>query len=77
MGSLFGGKPDTSAVEEQIRQQREETARMKKEAMDEKKELAEKMAGAKRARRFGGKRMLLSSRLTPETGLPEEDETLG
>jgi hypothetical protein len=78
MGGLFGSKPDTSAAEAQIAEQRKETARMKKEAMDEKKDLAEQMSGAKRARRFGGKRSLLSdTRLSPELGVEEEDETLG
>ena len=76
MGGLVGGKPDTSAAEESLRMQREETERARKAAEEEKRELQTEMASQRRARRYGGKRMLLASRVTPETGVEEED-TLG
>jgi len=80
MGGLVGGgKPDTSAAEESLRMQREATAKARETAEQEKRDLAEQMSAQKRARMRGGKRMLLSeSRLTPETGLDEEEKkTLG
>lgn len=80
MGGVFGGgKPDTSAAEESLRMQREATAKARETAEQEKRDLAEQMSAQKRARMRGGKRMLLSeSRLTPETGLDEEEKkTLG
>jgi len=79
MGGLVGGasKPDTSAAEAQLAMQREETARARKAAEEEKRDLQEQMAAKQRARRYGGKRSLLfQSRLAPETGV-EEDQTLG
>ncbi len=78
MGGVFGGgKPDTSAAEAQLAAQREETARARKAAEGEKRDLQEEMAAKQRARRGGGKRMLLSdTRLTPELGIDEEN-TLG
>ena len=79
MGGAFGGgKPDTSAAEESLRLQREETARAKSAAEEEKRGLEEQLASKKRARLRGGKRMLLSeSRLIPEMGIEEEDQKLG
>ena len=80
MGGAFGGgKPDTSAAEESLRLQREETKRAREAAETEKRDYAEKMTASKRARLKGGKRMLLSeSRLTPEAGLEDENiQTLG
>jgi len=79
MGGAFGGgKPDTSAAEESLRMQREETARARKAAEEEKRNLAEQMSAQKRARLRGGKRMLLSeSRLSPEMGIDEEEQKLG
>lgn len=80
MGGAFGGgKPDTSAAEESLRMQREATEKARVSAEEEKRGLAEQMSAQKRARLRGGKRMLLSeSRLTPETGLEEEEKkTLG
>lgn len=79
MGGLVGGKPDTSAAEESLRMQREETARARKAAEEEKRDLEEQMASKQRARRTGGKRSLLfQSRLTPEAGVEDEDsKTLG
>ena len=78
MGCFGGGKPDTSAAEESLRMQREETARARKAAEEEKRNLAEQMSAQKRARLKGGKRMLLSeSRLSPEMGIDEEEQKLG
>jgi len=80
MGGAFGGgKPDTSAAEAQLAMQREETARARKAAEEEKRDLQEQMAAKQKARRYGGKRSLLfQSRLTPEAGIDEEEgKTLG
>jgi len=77
MGGLIGGKPDTSAADEALRLQREEVARARKAAEEQKRELAEQMSASQKARRVGGKRMLLAQRVTPETGVDEEDQTLG
>lgn len=77
MGGLVGGgKPDTSAAEESLRLQREETARARKVAEEERRELQERQASQSRARRMGGKRSLLASRVAPETGV-DEDNNLG
>ena len=75
MGGMFGcgGAPDTSG---QIREQQAENARLKQQAEDERRELAEQQAARTSARRRGGSRMLLSdTRLTPEQGIVEQ--TLG
>ena len=79
MGGMFGGgKPDTSAAEAQLAQQRAETERMRQQAQDEKRDLQEQMAAKRRATSRGGKRMLLSdTRLNPEVVLDEEQNTLG
>jgi len=79
MGGAFGGgKPDTSAAEAQLAAQRAETERMRQQAQDEKRDLQEQMAAKRRATGRGGKRMLLSdTRLNPEVGLDEEQNTLG
>lgn len=79
MGGVFGGgKPDTSAAEAQLAQQRAETERMRKQSEEEKRDLQEQMAGKRRASQRGGKRMLLSdTRLNPEVGLDEEENKLG
>jgi hypothetical protein len=79
MGGVFGGgKPDTSAAEAQLAAQRAETARMRKEAEEEKRDMQEQMAAKRRATSRGGKRMLLSdTRLNPEIGLEDEQTKLG
>lgn len=76
MGGLVGGgKPDTSAVKAQIEQQRLETERLRAQAEQDKRDLAEQQASKRMARARGGSRLLLAeSRLNPETGV---DETLG
>ena len=74
MGGIIGGgapKPDTSALQAQ----QKENERLRLQAEQEKRSLAEELAGKRRSRNHGGERTLLSeSRLNPETGL---DETLG
>jgi|TARA_R110000822_G_scaffold79656_5_gene190331 hypothetical protein len=82
MGGLIGGsaKPDTSAAEESLRMQREQTAKATKQAQDEKREIATGMAAKKKALARGGSRMLLAEgRLTPETGIDDDEykKTLG
>lgn len=79
MGGVFGGgKPDTSAAEAQLAAQREETARMRAQAEQEKRDLNAEMAAKKRARTRGGTRTLLAdTRLNPETGIIEDQQTLG
>jgi hypothetical protein len=73
-----GGKPDTSAAEAQLAAQRAETERMRKQSEEEKRDLQEQMAAKRRATQRGGKRMLLSdTRLNPELGLEDEQNTLG
>ena len=78
MGGAFGGgKPDTSAAEESLRLQREETKRAREQAQTEKRDLQEEMAAKRKARMRGGKRTLLAGgRFSPEVGVEEED-TLG
>lgn len=74
-GLVGGGKPDTSAVKAQIEQQRLETERLRAQAEQDKRDLAEQQASKRMARARGGSRLLLAeSRLNPETGV---DETLG
>ena len=73
MGGIVGGakKPDTSGLQAQ----QKENERLRKQAEDDKRQLAEELAGKRRSRTYGGSRTLLSeSRLNPETGI---DETLG
>lgn len=77
MGGIIGGAPkaDTRAMERQIEMQRQETERMRQQAEQERRDLAEQMAAKRTARSKGGSRMLLSeARLNPEAGV---DETLG
>jgi hypothetical protein len=74
MGGLFGGggAPDMSG---QIAAQREENERLKMQADEERRQLAEQAAGRVASRRRGGSRMLLAdTRLNPETGV---EQTLG
>jgi sRNA-binding protein len=76
MGGLVGGGDSGSkAARAQLEQSKAETERMRQQAEQEKRDLAEQMAGKRMARARGGNRMLLSeSRLNPEEGI---DETLG
>lgn len=77
MGGLVGGgdKGASKAAAAQLEQAKAETERMRQQAEQEKRDLAEQMAGKRMARARGGNRMLLSeTRLNPEQGI---DETLG
>lgn len=78
MGGIVGGGGDkgaTKAAQAQLEQQRQETERLRLQAEQEKRDLAEQIAGKRMARARGGSRLLLSeSRLNPEEGV---DETLG
>jgi|GEM_PF-6774632 len=77
VGKIMGvKKPDTSAQERQIQEQREQIQEDKKTALIEERQLAEQRSAKRRATQRGGKRALLSTaRVAPETGL--EEETLG
>jgi septal ring factor EnvC (AmiA/AmiB activator) len=76
MGGLVGGqKADTSAIKAQMAQQQAETEKLRTQAEQEKRDLAEQMAAKRMARAKGGSRLLLADeRLNPEGGV---DETLG
>jgi len=74
MGGLFGGSPDTSGAERAAAETKAENEKMRAQAEEEKRQLAEQNAARAKARVRGGSRMLLSdTRLTPETGI----QTLG
>lgn len=74
-GIVGGGDGGAKAARAQLEQAKAETERMRKQAEEEKRDLAEQMAGKRMARARGGNRMLLSeSRLNPEEGV---EETLG
>ncbi len=75
MGGLIGGgKPDNSAAMESLRLQREQTATAKAQAEEERRKSAEDYSSKKRLLARGGKRALLAEgRLTPETGIDDED----
>jgi hypothetical protein len=75
MGGLIGGGSKGPDMSGQIRAQQEENARLKQQADDERRDLAEQAAGRVASRRRGGSRMLLAdTRLNPETGV---QQTLG
>ena len=70
MGGLFGGSPDTSGAERAAAETKAENERIRAQAEEEKRQLAEQDAARAKARLRGGSRMLLSdTRLTPETGI--------
>ena len=74
MGGLFGGSPDTSGAERAAAETKAENEKIRAQAEEEKRQLAEQNAARAKARVRGGSRMLLSdTRLTPETGI----KTLG
>lgn len=77
MTSLVGGGDNSAAkaAQAQIEMQKQETEKLRTQAEQEKRDLAEQMAGKRMARARGGNRLLLAeSRLNPEAGI---DETLG
>jgi len=74
MGSMFGGGGG-SDMSGQIAEQRAENARLKDQAEQERRDLAEQASARVTSRKRGGSRMLLSdTRLTPEVGV---EQTLG
>lgn len=74
MSGLFGGRRDDGAAQRQLEEQRRENERLRKQAEDEKREMAEQSEARRRARMRGGSRMLLSeARVAPESGV----QTLG
>lgn len=77
VGGLFGAKkPDTSAQDRQIAEQRKQIAEDKKVAEAEKRDEAEKRSARRVAALKGGRRMLLSEkREDAETGI--KSDTLG
>jgi septal ring factor EnvC (AmiA/AmiB activator) len=77
MSGLIGGqKADTSAIKAQMAQQQAETEKLRQQAEEEKRNLAEQMAAKRMARGRGGNRLLLAEeRLNPEAGVDEQ--TLG
>lgn len=79
MGKFIGGGAESGAKEAraQLAMQQQETERLRAQAEQEKRDLAEQMAGKRMARARGGNRLLLAeSRLNPEAGIDGE-ETLG
>lgn len=78
MGGIVGGGGDKGAAraaQAQLEASKAETERMRMQAEQEKRDLAEQVAAKRMARSRGGNRLLLSeSRLNPEQGV---DETLG
>jgi outer membrane protein TolC len=75
IGSGGADKAASKAASAQLEQAKAETERMRQQAEQEKRDLAEQVASKRMARARGGNRLLLSeSRLNPEEGI---DETLG
>lgn len=72
----MGGNDDAmKAANQQLDMQRQEAEKMKVQAEQERRDMAEQLASKQSSRRTGGSRLLLSeARLNPETGV---DETLG
>lgn len=79
MSSVLGGGDNgaSKAARQQLELQKAETEKLRAQAEQEKRDLAEQMAGKRMARARGGNRLLLAeSRLNPEAGIDGE-ETLG
>jgi hypothetical protein len=69
MGGLFK-KPDNRAAEQQLEMQRQENARVREEAQQERADILEAKTARRRAMQRGGSRMLLSAaRVAPEMGI--------
>lgn len=69
MGGIFS-KPDNSAAERQIAEQRRENERLRQQQEEERRDMAEKFESRRRSRLRGGSRMLLSqARINPEEGV--------
>ena len=71
MSGIFGGKPDTSGQEEQLRLQREQIEAQEKRQAAKDADLAKKQQAALRARQRAGQRSLMYA------GRYDEDSTLG
>ena len=70
MSGIFGGGDDGGAAKRQLEMSRMENERMKMEAEEERRELAERAASRSSARLRGGSRILLSeARVSPEEGI--------
>ena len=79
MSGLVGGGDNgaAKAARQQLELQKAETEKLRAQAEQEKRDLAEQMAGKRMARGRGGNRLLLAeTRLNPEAGIDGE-ETLG
>lgn len=77
MTSLVSGGDNgaAKAAQAQIEMQKQDTEKLRQQAEQEKRDLAEQMSSKRLARSRGGNRLLLAeSRLNPEAGV---DETLG
>ena len=68
MSGLFGGGDGGASA--QLEEQRRENERLKKQAEEERRDLGERSAASRLARKRGGSRMLLSeARIAPEEGV--------
>jgi hypothetical protein len=79
MGGLIGGGGDggAAAAQQQLAMQQAETARLRQQESDTRRDLGEELASKRLARARGGARMLLSeARTNPEEGLSSQT-TLG
>jgi len=72
MSGLFGGKPDTSGQEEQLRLQREQIEAQEKRQAAKDADLAKRQQAELRARQRAGQRSLMYA-----GRFDEEDGTLG
>lgn len=76
MGGLLGGGGDGGAAAA-LAEQQKETARLRQQEMETRRDLGEELASKRLARARGGARMLLSeARTNPEEGLSSQT-TLG
>lgn len=76
MGGIIGGGGDGGAAAA-LAEQQKETARLRQQEMETRRDLGEELASKRLARARGGARMLLSeARANPEEGLSTQT-TLG
>lgn len=76
MGGILGGGGDGGAAAA-LAEQQKETARLRQQEMETRRDLGEELASKRLARARGGARMLLSeARTNPEEGLSTQT-TLG
>lgn len=75
MLGLGGDDSAMKAAQQQLEMQKQESEKMRLQAEQERRDMAEQLSSKQSARRTGGSRLLLSeARLNPETGV---EETLG